>query len=275
MLKKDTVTLKRDYKNVVMRFKLTLNIDRKYGDCLPLNYQYEQSAVIYKILGKADIEYSSWLHDNGFQLESGKRFKLFCFSRFIFEKFRLMPKTEYLNIIGNKIEWLISFLPEKSTQEFIQGIFANQHFIIGNKDYKVAFDVVNVELLPFPDFKPEMEFSCLSPVCVRERKDNCTFYLSPIDEHYAMALQKGLLSRYQSLYGSPYQGDISSFHFELLDKKPKSALITIKAGTPQETRVRGYFFRFKLSAPECLLQIAYDGGIGEECSQGFGCIEKI
>ena len=33
-----------------MKFKVTLNINRKNGDLLPFNYQYEQSAVIYRIL---------------------------------------------------------------------------------------------------------------------------------------------------------------------------------------------------------------------------------
>lgn len=35
-----------------MKFKITLKIDRKHGDLLPFNYQYEQSAVIYRILAK-------------------------------------------------------------------------------------------------------------------------------------------------------------------------------------------------------------------------------
>ena len=60
-----------------MRFKLTLKINReKYGDTLPLSYQYEASSAIYRILSKADKEYSTWLHDNGFNLEPKKKFKL-------------------------------------------------------------------------------------------------------------------------------------------------------------------------------------------------------
>ena len=51
-----------------MKFKITLKIDRKYGDLLPFNYQYEQSAVIYRILAQADTQYSSWLHENGYDV---------------------------------------------------------------------------------------------------------------------------------------------------------------------------------------------------------------
>ena len=124
-----------------MRFKITFRIDRSQGDCLPINYQYEQSAVIYKILSNADKAYSAWLHDNGFQLDNGKHFKLFCYSHFQFEKYRIMRDIKCINIIGDKIEWYVSFLPEKSTAEFVHGLFANQHVVIGNKDYRVALDV--------------------------------------------------------------------------------------------------------------------------------------
>lgn len=46
-----------------MKFKITLKMNREHGDLLPFNYQYEQSAVIYRILAQADTQYSSWLHE--------------------------------------------------------------------------------------------------------------------------------------------------------------------------------------------------------------------
>jgi CRISPR-associated endoribonuclease Cas6 len=41
--------------------------------------------------------------------------------------------------------------------------------------------------------------------------------------------------------------DEAPFDFQLLNK-PKSKLVTVKAGTPQETKIRGYLFAFKLKA---------------------------
>lgn len=97
-----------------MKFKITLKIDRKYGDLLPFNYQYEQSAVIYRILAQADTQYSSWLHENGYLLHERKRFKLFCYSPFIFEKVKPLKEEGCLKIIGGKAVWYISFIPEKA-----------------------------------------------------------------------------------------------------------------------------------------------------------------
>lgn len=257
-----------------MRFKIIFHIDRQYGDCLPLNYQYEQSAVIYKILAHANKEYSTWLHENGFQLANGKHFKLFCYSRFKFERYLIMPKAECINLVGNRVEWMVSLLPEKSTAEFVYGLFANQHVVIGNKDYRVAMDVVSVEAIPPVKLSEEMEWRANSPICIRKRQGERTQYISPLDEHYSNGILTGLLAKYESFHGHPFTGDISSFRFELLNDKPKSALITIKAGTPQQTRVRGCFYDFRMKAPMELMKIAYEGGVGEECSQGFGFIEN-
>lgn len=256
-----------------MKFKLTLKIDRKHGDLLPFNYQYEQSAVIYRILAHADTQYASWLHENGYQLNRSKRFKLFCYSPFIFEKVRPLPKEGCLDIIGERTTWYISFIPEKSTSEFIQGIFAHQSFTIGNKKYRVAFDVVGVEAMPMPPLFEEMTFQALSPICVKQHENDNIQYLPPDNPKFALGILKGLLARLESIHGQPFNMEDKEFSFELTDNKVKSKLITIKANTPYESRVRGYLCSFRLKAPLELMKIACEGGIGELCSQGFGFIK--
>ncbi len=63
-----------------MRCKLRLQVQSEtFGNILPINYQYELSAAIYRVLSNANEAYSSWLHENGFAL-NGKKFKLFTFS---------------------------------------------------------------------------------------------------------------------------------------------------------------------------------------------------
>ena len=97
-----------------MRFRLILTVDRRsFGDLLPINYQYEQSAVIYRILSKASEEYADCLHHNGFQLESGRRFKLFTFSRLKIEKRQVLPQNERIRILSDSVEWQISSCPKK------------------------------------------------------------------------------------------------------------------------------------------------------------------
>ena len=256
-----------------MKFKIILKINRKFGDLLPFNYQYEQSAVIYRILAQADTRYASWLLENGYQLNESKRFKLFCYSPFIFEKVRPLLKEGCLNIVGERAIWYISFIPEKSTIEFIQGIFARQSFTIGNKEYRVAFDVVGVEATPMLQLSEEMTFQAVSPICVKLHEDSKTQYLSPDNPMFAEGILKGLKARYESIHGQPFDMGDKVFSFELTDKKIKSKLITIKANTPSESRVRGYLCSFRMKAPLELMEIANEGGVGEQCSQGFGFIK--
>lgn len=97
----------------------------------------------------------------------------------------------------------------------------------------------------------------------------------PDNPMFADGILKGLMARYESIHGQPFDMENKEFSFELTDKKVKSKLITIKANTPYESRVRGYLCSFRMKAPLELMKIAYEGGVGEQCSQGFGFIKNI
>ena len=255
-----------------MRFKLILNINRQaFGNLLPINYMYPMSAVVYHILGQADKQYATWLHNNGFTSSEGKKFKLFTFSRFKIEKRKIFPQSERIAILCDTIEWQISFLPEKSTEQFIQGLFANQTFEIADKKSKVQFHVRNIEVLPSPIFSEEMEFSSMSPICMRcKQEDGKIKYISPSDPKAKEAILTSLLSRYEAYNKKSFTGT-NDFDFVTLNE-PKSVLENIKADTKEETKVRGYMCQFKMKASIELMHIMYESGIGEECSQGFGCV---
>jgi signal transduction histidine kinase len=89
-----------------MRFKINLAIDsRTFGNRLPINYQYELSAWIYKIIACGDEQYAAWLHENGFS-EKHRNFKMFVFSNLYspgikFEQDRLIFYSDKASIIGS------------------------------------------------------------------------------------------------------------------------------------------------------------------------------
>ena len=64
------------------------------------------------------------------------------------------------------------------------------------------------------------------------------------------------------------------YNMDILSK-PKSRLITIKANTPHESKLRGYLFDFKIKAPAEVIKLGYYAGFGEKNSLGFGCCEVI
>ncbi|MBR6083244.1 MAG: CRISPR-associated endoribonuclease Cas6 [Salinivirgaceae bacterium] len=262
-----------------MRFRLTLNNDNRLGRRLPLNYQYELSAAIYRILASGNEKYAEWLHDNGFQLENGKTFKLFTFGRLKPEKFRILRKSNQLELLPGKIDWQISFLPEKSTQKFIEGLFQKRVFEVGNKRSVVQFQVENIEMVTPPNFSDTMTFEAISPISVSQQLEDGRDYYPQSGEEFGKAdwvrerLLKNLLDKYEVVEGKPFVGD-SYFNIMTLSE-PKSSLVTIKAGTPQETKVRGFMCKMALHCPADLMRIAYESGLGEGNSQGFGCLEMI
>lgn len=259
-----------------MRFNLILEVNKHaFGNLLPINYQYEQSAAIYRILSSADESYAAWLHDNGFRLKNGKTFKLFVYSRFNIEQYRILSDKGRLQILSDTIKWQIGILPEKSTQKFIQGIFQNRVFEIGDTQSVVQFVVRNVEVMPEPDFSEKMFFTTMSPICLKYQHSNGkTDYLSPADVRAPFLLFKGLFDKYKLLYEKECPYTMSECKMKVLNT-PKSALIKVKAGMPKETKIRGFMCKLEMEVPIELMRLMYEGGVGSLNSQGFGCLRIV
>jgi CRISPR-associated endoribonuclease Cas6 len=250
-----------------MRFRLTLEVDREaYGNMIPLSYQYELSAWIYSVIARSNSIYSLWLHDNGFS-DKNKKFKMFTFSNLQVPEFKRID--DRLCILSNRITLYLSFLPEKSTEEFIKGIFSETESNLGDSKSKIRFRVQSLELLPPPVFD-NTEFETLSPIVVALKKPNGSVeYVSPESENYGLLLFNNLKEKYKAFYGNVIETE--SFDFKLLSAA-YSKLIKIKANTSFETKVKGFNFAFKMNTDERLLKIMYETGAGEKGSLGFGMV---
>ena len=255
---------------IFMRFKITLTPDKRvFGYALPINYQYELSSFIYHTLACANAEYSTWLHENGFVTDT-KRFKLFSFSNLIFPAYKIV--SDRIEILSERVAFIVSFLPERSTEEFIRGLFSEQTFCLGDKNSKVQFSVSGIELLPQPDFSIAHEYTTLSPVCITHRvaDSDRVIYEAPDSGYAREALLMNLKNKYAAFTGKPYEGS-DEFVFELL-APPRSKLIAIKTNTLQQTKVKGYMFNFRLRASHQLMEVMYNAGLGEKGSLGCGDI---
>ena len=254
-----------------MRFRLILDIDRgAFGNRIPLNYQYAASALVYRILSNSGTDFSRWLHENGYS-DDKRHFKLFTFSRFSISRYAIEGTS--MKILSDTIDWYISFLPERGTTEFVQGLFNSMSFEIGNREARIRFRVRNVETLLSPKFSESMEFNTLSPACiVRQEEDGSEKYISPSHLDANEIVKRNLLNKYKAFHRHEFLMNGSSFQLEALSK-PKSSLISIKEGTPQESKIRGYMCRFRLNAPVELMKIMYETGLGSKNSQGFGMCE--
>lgn len=260
-----------------MRFKLLLQTIQNKA-LLPFNYQYPLSAAIYKIIERADSAFSLFLHDTGY-INGNKRFKLFTFSDiqtpFVKSGDRMLLTTDHAEII-------VCFYMPQAAQNFIKGLFMNQQLEIADAKSKVVFTVFSVEALGDDVMKKDgveasMIIKLLSPLVAGKKNERGHYdYRSPEDADFVDCLVYNWMEKCAAIRlpvaGSAKEPEV---HIEVLLFKhpPQQRLITIKANTDAETKVRGYMkFRLAVSAPQDMLEVALGAGLGLHNAQGFGCV---
>lgn len=255
-----------------MRIRLQLSI-KQGGNALPINYQYPVAAWVYKTIHLVNPEFSEWLHENGYSYNN-RKFKLFTFSPIKFDSYtiqkdRIIAQTSNCSIT-------LSFLLPEAVKHFISGCFKSQHFSLGDKTSQIDFEVQAIDIKRAIEFTNTMRFRSLSPICIAEPAERngklTSQYLSPDDTGYEKRFFDNLREKYLSANEGAKEltGDCKL----TVLTTPKSKLITIKQGTPAETKVRGYKYDFEIVAPEELIEVGYYSGFGEKNSMGFG-ITKI
>lgn len=261
-----------------MRIKLSLN-SAEPQPIIPINYQYPLSSAIYKILQNADAAYSAFLHEKGY----GKGFKLFTFSD-IRCPFKI--EGDRLLLLPDKAEIIVCFHLPKVAETFIKGLFMSQQIDIADRKSKTSFTVEQVESLPSPlDLSQENQevetlLKPLSPiVCgLKNEKGNYDF-LSPTDERYEELLFVNWEEKCKAVFEKEEIAHVMAGSFiQILFYKnpPKSRLITIKANTDAETKIRGFNnFKIKIKGKQEAVELLVNSGVGLYNAQGMGCVEIV
>lgn len=259
-----------------MQFKLTLHCQDRDA-VLPVNYQYELSSWIYRVLHDADAGYADFLHRKGYT-SGRKSFKLFCFSQLQVPKRRI--EGDRLHILSREVSFRIGFYLDRAAEEFVRGLFQEQTFRLGDRISQVRFGVQTVEMLPpaLPASPGPVHIRLLSPLVIgRKNVDGNDDYLHPDDPDFGPLLFLNLQEKYAAATGqaTPAWWDAARFGFRPVGQPPKSQLITIKSGTAAETRVRGWRFDFDLDAPGELVEVGMLAGFGRMSAEGFGFGEVV
>jgi CRISPR-associated endoribonuclease Cas6 len=250
-----------------MRIRITLLPDK--DKTLNINYNYWLSAWIYDTLKKTNEEYAKKLHTEGYGYGK-KMFKLFTFSQLRGKNFKIigeeivfLDKT-YLYIASPKQEFLLNFVTE---------LLKNTTLKL--RDYE--FGIETVEVLKEPEFNnDENRFICLSPIVTStavEIEDKLRSVNLPLyDQRFVDNLKNNLIEKYYVLYNTlPDNLTINiNFDVEYYLKNPKGKRIKYK-----NVYVNGYMVPFTMSGNKELIEVAYNCGMGEKNSAGFGMIQKI
>lgn len=269
-----------------MQFRLTLRPLRQQT-LVPFNYAYRLSAFIYSVLADADKQYADFLHEQGYAVSSTRRFKLFTFSDLVMPNARLDVRSGGMWVNSPHIEWMVSFYIDTAAQHFIMGLFQDQRCVIASLQQRAEFIIERVEAVPVEITSQAVQLRTLSPVVIAEKDaQGMDQYLHPADEQFGPLLVSNLRAKYARIQTVLSAGELANnelkddlLTYRLLPNpgrnaaQPKSRLLTIKEGSREETKVRGYYgFNFELDGPKELLELAVLAGVGRYNAEGFGAV---
>jgi CRISPR-associated endoribonuclease Cas6 len=264
-----------------MRFTITLQaLDR--GAALPLSYQYPLSSWIYKTLEQADPDLAEFLHGEGYESGSHRRFKMYSFSELHTPGARV--RGDRLILSQPEVSFTLGFLADDAAQAMIMGLFQRaEPSWLGEGISGGRFAVRSIKMEVLPGLLGSADYFTVSPVVVSvgERGEDGQMrkrFLSPFDAGYEEQFLSNLIWKYAvarkaGLLGAPDHEP--EMKLELLSRQAKEKRIDLLKGQPGYTRVRGYKFRFRLHAPEPVLHLAMLAGVGEKNAMGFGAVEVI
>lgn len=257
-----------------MRFAIELTLTGR-SRMVPIDYQYYLSAWIYQVIGRADQAFAHYLHSQG-MADGNKQFKFFCFSPLKLGKPTFWKEQALLEIHSNSVVLEVAFHIDDAAERFVRGLFQDQSFYLGNRFNGVEFGVTRVERLAEPQWAERMKYRAVSPVVISVNKEGNKHatYLSPEDEDYAHFLVNNL--RQKALVMATEGGVVveDRIEFECVSDS-RAKLVTIKPGTPYQSKVRGFVYEFELIAPIDIHRMIYNSGIGEKNSMGFGWCEVV
>ena len=258
-----------------MRLKLILNCQP--NGTLSLNYAYALQAVIYKVLERADPEFSHWLHEKGYDA-SGRNFKLFTFSELRGTPFRINRDTQTIQYGTNRLTWVVSFCVDAQVEKFVMGLFQNQRLEVVTPGGRMDFDVQNVEILSPPPLSTTTRYRATMPICISENQEGRAqaAYLSPSDAHFEQLFFSNLENKFKAAHGTdtPILNPESPT-LKILSEPRSRKFDVIKKNLSRPIGVKGYQFDFEITAPIEWQRIGYDAGFGGKNSGGFGFCEIL
>lgn len=210
--------------------------------------------LIYNLL---DAPYASWLHNKGFQYEK-RKFKLFTFSS-ILEKGRLDKKLNVFSFpakvsfyLSSPVDWIL----EQVARNFVTG----EELFLGNN--RVFLN--SIAILPAKKFSSLIKIKSMNPIAMRSTGDDGKYKLCDPGEKFSQAINRNLQKKWVAYKEEdcPYELKIEPIQI----KRTATWYGTREKGAV----IEGWQGIFEISGEPEFLKFAYDVGLGERNSMGFG-----
>ncbi len=259
-----------------MRITLQLSHRSRYLT-LPVNINHLVSSLIYNIVANSSSEFAERLHEQGYRLEK-RTFKLFTFSPLIPAGHRRwrMNGDGTMTTDAQSVSLLISSGKAEFVEHLVVGLLHQPLVQIGAQRFRVE----TVKKLDPPQLSDDMACIMMSPLVCSAKRDGDKYprFLLQDDEEFERVLLENLLGKYEAMHGKPYEGR-AELHFDVAKEYIErrngaiTKLITLKEGSPDETKVRGTLAPFRLRVARPLMEVGYYCGFGGLNAQGFGMVK--
>jgi|SRR5579871_4681456 len=253
-----------------MRLRVTCELKRETA--FPVNHQHALCSLTYGLLRQSDPEFARTLHDEGYKAgEDARRVKLFCFSTLRAPKQRRRIVGETLWLGPGTVGWVVSSPCASFLTHFATGLLNRGGLQVGEK----VLPIVQAQTCPTPDFgSGAAHLTCLTPIVASIPDEKGKRYLRPGDTAaFSDALHRNLLRKYAALHGHAPDASASftlTWDADYLARNPNGGQKKICF---KGIDVIGVQAPCTISGTPALLELAYDSGLGELNSSGFGMIE--
>lgn len=238
-----------------MRLKIKLNAKKYFK--VPFSYNHILSSIIYNKI--ADLNLANELH-------SSNSFKFFNFSQLNIQN-RRMEKDGIISKDG-RISFYLSSPNDLLIKNLVSGFVDDLEIKFKNDKLIVE----KIEALRTPDFSERSEFKTLSPIIIRDiNEENRRIDLAPSDKFFK-GVENNLIKKYCIFNDIESTDKKIKVYSEMANVKRKR--ITIPKG-PNTTYHRAYMMDLILEGDVDLIEFAYDVGLGEKNSMGFGMINIL
>lgn len=237
--------------------RLKINLKSKNNFKIPFSYNHILSSIIYNKI--ADLELADELH-------ASNSFKFFNFSQINVPN-RKHDKNGIISKDG-RLNFYLSSPNDLLIKNLVNGFVDDLEIKFQNEKLTVE----KIEALRTPDFKEKSEFKTLSPINIRDvNEENKRIDLAPSDKFFR-GIENNLVKKYCIFNDTNNTDNKIKAYSEMANVKRKR--ITIPKG-PNTTYHRAYMMDIILEGDIDLIEFAYDVGLGEKNSMGFGMIKYI
>lgn len=240
--------------------RLEIILKGKNNFKVPFNYNHILSAIIYNKI--ADLNFANELH-------SSKSFKFFTFSQIYIPKRRIVKD----GIIAKNgvISFYISSPNDFLIKSLVDGFLEDSEISFQNQKLTIQ----KIEALKTPEFSSKSEFKTLAPIIVRTKKEIDgelkIWDLAPSDKFFK-SLENNLIKKYIKFNNLTKTDKKINIYSDMNFVKRKR--ISINKGNAT-THHRAYMMDLILEGDRDLIEFAYDVGIGEKNSMGFGMVKLL